>query len=249
MEKSIRDTLINVSKFRITSADTDMETRLRLGSLVNLLIQSAIHSADSLGFGSDGIRQRQLYWVLSRLTVEIYRPLQWYNEVEVETWPKDIERILYLRDYIVRDAQQQVVVRATSGWLAIDLETKRPKKIDDLHAEIFTSLKDKHGIEELPEKLSPITEGDVFEITSRYFDIDPNKHVTSTRYIDWMMDAVPLEVHRSGYPKKLSVNYLKETMPGETIKLIRQQGIDGQFFFEGINVSNNTNAFRGRIEF
>ena len=37
--------------FKITSADTDMYTRIRAGALLNLLIQSAINSAESLGFG------------------------------------------------------------------------------------------------------------------------------------------------------------------------------------------------------
>ena len=96
MNELTESNLTTLSHFKITSADTDMHARIRLGSLVNLLIQSAIDSADKLGFGYGGIRHQNLFWVLSRLTLEIYRPLKWYESVEVETWPKDVERILYL---------------------------------------------------------------------------------------------------------------------------------------------------------
>ena len=42
---------VSISVIDITTADTDMHSRLRLGGLANLLIQAAINSADSLGFG------------------------------------------------------------------------------------------------------------------------------------------------------------------------------------------------------
>jgi len=241
--------LILISNFTITSTETDMEARLRLGALVNLLVQSAINSADSLGFGFGGIRQQNLYWVLSRLTVEIYRPLKWYEKVKVETWPKNVEKILYLRDFFISDEKQDMVAKATSGWLAIDMNTKKAKKIDGIHSGLFIHLKDKHAIQEMPEKLNPVPEGDIFEFKTDYYDIDLNKHLSATRYIDRMMDTMPVDFHVNNYPKKLSVNFLKETMPGETLRFIRNQKSEDVFLFEAINVNTNTNSFRASIEF
>lgn len=242
-------TLTSVSSFKVTSADTDMYARLRLGAAVNYLVQAAIDSADRLGFGYGGIRNQNLFWVLSRLSVELYRPLKWYETVDVETWPKNAERILYLRDYILRDAEDNIVARATSGWLAVDIETKRMKKIDGIHVEFFDHLKEKHAIAEPPEKLFAVNDGDVFEIRSGYYDIDLNRHVTTTRYVDWMMDTLSLDFHEENYPRKLSLNIMKETMPGETIRLRRKQGNNNQYQFDGLNLNNGTNAFRASIEF
>ena len=241
--------LILTSAFKITSAETDMEGRLRLGSLVNLLVQSAINSADSLGFGFGGIRQQNLYWVLSRLTLEIYRPLKWHEKVEVETWPKNVEKIFYIRDFIVRDKDKNLVAKATSGWLAIDFANRRARKIDGIHADLFVHLRNRHALQELPAKLNSVSEGDVFEFKSDYYDIDLNKHLSATRYIDRMMDTLPFDFHINHYPNKMSVNYLKETLPGEKLKFIRQQISDSDFSWEGINTETNTRAFRGKIEF
>ena len=204
MNEIIHNNLITTTKFKITSADTDIESRIRIGSLINLLIQSAINSADHLGFGFKGLEEQKLFWVLSRLTLEITQPAKWYDEVAVDTWPKDVERIMYIRDFEVKDGKNKIIARATSGWLAIDLKTKRPRKIDGLHEEMFYHLKDKHGIKELPEKIDHINEGKHCEVKSTFFDIDLNKHVTATRYIDWMMDTFPLEFLLKSYPAKLT---------------------------------------------
>ncbi len=249
MKELTENSLTIFSDFRITSADTDMFMRIRLGGLVNLLIQSAINSAESLGFGFKNLKEQRLYWVLSRMTVEIYKPLMWNQEAVVETWPKSVEGLLYTRDYIIRDKQQNIVARATSGWLAIDLETKKPKIFDGIQGEMFVHLKDKHGLNEAPEKLSATVEGEAFEVKSNYFDFDLNRHVTSTRYVDWMMDTIPVEFHKRNYPKRLSVNFMKETLPGDSITIIRSLHDGFQYTLEGTNHAHKTVAFRGKIDF
>ena len=45
---------------------------------------------------------------------------------------------------MVRDNAGEIVAKATSGWLAIDLKTKRPKRIEGLDGELFMLLKNKH---------------------------------------------------------------------------------------------------------
>lgn len=243
------NSLSTVSVFKVTSADTDMFARLRAGAVINLLVQSAIDSADKHGFGYGGIRQQNLFWVLSRLTLEIYRPLKWYEEVQVETWPKNVERILYLRDYILRDKDRNIVGRATSGWLAVDIETKKVKKIDGIHAEFFVRHKDKHSIQKPPEKLFPVSEGESFEFSSGYFDIDLNGHVTTSRYVDWMMETFTPGFHQNNYPVKLSLNLMKETMPGEKLNILRNPDGGSGYFFEGLNLDKGTAAFRGSLKF
>jgi len=249
MNSSQIEDLSLLSASRVTSADTDIEGRLRLGSLVNFLIQAAIDSADKLGFGYGGLRQQKLFWVFSRLTVEIYKPVRWHDTVETETWPKDIDGILYLRDFIIRDQNKEPLARATSGWLAIDIDSKRPRKVDAIHEEMFVQLKNKHALNQSPEKLTKINGGDSFQINTGFFDMDLNKHVTATRYIDWMMDSFSLEFHQSKYPAKLSINFLKETMLGDKIILKREKVAENEFLFEGFNLTRDAVSYRARINF
>jgi len=249
MKNILEKDLVTVLRSKITSAETDMESRLRPGALINLLIQAATCSADKLGFGFESLKKYNLFWVFSRLTINIVRPLNWNEVVEVETWPKDIVGLLYTRDFIIRDGEGKVVGRAASAWLPIDLETKRPKRKESFDSEFFTFLKDKHALKDPPEKLAGTREGEIFKVNSTYFDIDLNKHVTSTRYIDWMMDTFPIDFLRENYPKALSINYIKETMPENKIKLIKEAKGSGKFVLEGINSETEKTSFRGSIIF
>ncbi len=251
MEKSIsKDKAIFITDFKVSSAETDMNGRLKIGSLINFLIQAATNSADNLGFGFENLVKQNLFWVFSRLTVEINRPIKWHEKLSVETWPKDITGILFIRDFIVRDINKDIVIKATTGWLAIDIETKRPARVvDSMETDVFIKLKNKHGIIESPEKIKSVDKGEVFEIESKYYDLDLNKHVTSSRYIDWMMDTLSLDFHKNFYPKKLSVNYIKETKALENISIRKDTISENSFLFEGTNQNNNKIAFRGRIDF
>lgn len=233
----------------ITSAEADMFKRLRAGSLINYLIQAAVQSADSLGFGFTGLKNKNLFWVFSRLEMEINRALLWNEKVEVETWPKDVDGLLYLRDFVVRTNQGEVVARAASSWLAIDLHTKRPKKLDETFMRQFPLLYNKHGLPVVPGRIAAIDGPLVKTVSAEYSDIDLNRHVTSTRYVDWLMDAFSLDFHSSNYPKYLELNFLKETMLADTL-LVRQQGLDEKkYVFQFENSLNQQPVFRAIVHF
>ncbi len=241
--------LILKTTFNITSADADMNARLRLGSLVNFLIQSAIQSADKLGFGFNNLKEHNLIWVLSRLELQIFRPMKWNETILVETWPKNIEKLFYTRDFIVFDSQGNEIARATSAWLAIDQNSRRPKLMEGDLAERFTRLKNRHAIEGLPEKLEDLNSLDSVTITPSFFDYDLNGHVTSTRYIDWIMDSFDYKYHTQHYPTFLSINYLKEILPGEPINLLKQVFEPHVYGFEGVNMNQNCASYRVKLTF
>lgn len=235
--------------FKVTSADTDMSARLKPGSLLNMLIQSAIQSADSLGFGFGGLKKQQLFWVLSRMHIDIVRPLKWYENIIVETWPKNVDGLLYIRDFFLYDEKGEMVGKATSGWLAIDMVSKRPKLYEGIDASMLNTLKYRHAIEELPEKLEGTSEGDENEIPVTYYDIDLNRHVTSCRYLDWMVDQIPVDYLLSHYPLSISLNYIKETQLGERISMRTIQQDPKTFIFEGTHIKAKKTSCKGRIIF
>jgi acyl-ACP thioesterase len=234
---------------RINSAEADFKAQLRPGALLNLLIQAAIGSADDLGFGFKNLSEQNLFWVLSRMSIQIDRPIMWNEKIEVFTWPKDIEKILYLRDFEIKDASEKIVARATSGWLAVDALSKRPKRVDSVEDTEFTLLKNKHAVEKLPQKLNPDT-GEKQSIRQPlYFDFDLNGHVTSTRYLDWIMDTFDLEFLAKHFPSEIHINYLKEVLPGDQVEVYRSKEENNTYNFHAINLSKNQNAFLGRIKF
>jgi medium-chain acyl-[acyl-carrier-protein] hydrolase len=84
---------------------------------------------------------------------------------------------------------------------------------------------------------------------STYFDIDLNHHVTSTRYVDWMMDSIPVDFLSKHYPSAISINYMKETQLGDSILLHSAKPHSTLSCFEGFNKTKGVVSFRGKIEF
>ncbi|MBN2730445.1 MAG: hypothetical protein JXR53_14565 [Bacteroidales bacterium] len=235
--------------FTVDTARADMNMNLRLGSIVDLFVHSAFLSADSLHFGFDDLEGQDLFWVLRQLTVEIEEPMKWKEHGQITTWPKDQHRIMYLRDFILYNEENNPKARSSSSWLVIDKHSKRPKVLKNDMLEVFTQLKDQHALPNPPEKLFPVNEGEISELKTTYFDIDLNKHVTSSRYVDWMMDTFSAEFHANNYPKSFSINFLKETMVDEKIQIRKLKTDNNTYLFEGYNLNRDMSAFLGKIVF
>lgn len=234
--------------YHLTSSDTDMNGRLRLGYLVNLFVQSAMNANASIGFGFDDVRKQNLFWLFSRLTVELYKPHRWRESGEVLTWLKKQEKFIYIRDFLVVDENNMAVAKATSNWVPVDLEAKRPKMVEGLVGSFF--LNDKEALPYAPEKLFPLKDpSETFERNVLFFDMDLNKHVSSYRYTDWMMDLFSTDFHGEFYPRKFSINFLNESNVGETIQLGKDSISGKSFVFEAFNKTTLTNTFRAAIEF
>ncbi len=229
------DSLILRQPEMVSTADADCYGHLRPGALVNFMLQSAVKSADELGFGLAYLREHDLFWVLSRLSVEVYEEINWQDELEVITWPRDIDRLFYLRDFVVERRNGQKLAAATSAWLAIDANSKRPVTLDAEHSEIFTRMSGvSSGIQNLPKIQIPEEEPSFTESVSPvYSDFDLNGHVTTTRYIDWAMNTFTFEHHKTNFLRTLQVNFLKEVLPNEKLTLHRFDSEEG-YHFQGI---------------
>src|SRR5210317_2131764 len=90
--------LIYKTDYRILPKDSDYKSQIRPGALINYFIQSAWLHAEDLGFGYSQLIEQGIGWFLSRFRIIIDRMPEWPGEINLVTWPKGVDRILYLRD-------------------------------------------------------------------------------------------------------------------------------------------------------
>ena len=64
----------------------------------------------------------------------------------------------------------------------------------------------------------------------RYSDIDFNQHTNSMKYIQWMLDALPLEKLTGCRMKRLDVNFVHETRYGQQLVVCCECGTDRDCF-------------------
>jgi medium-chain acyl-[acyl-carrier-protein] hydrolase len=228
--------------FLVTSADVDFEGVLRISSLTNFLIQSAWQHAEILGWGVNDLHEKNLAWVLSGFTIKIDKYPVWKENITVETWPKGINRLFYLRDFNIFDDHGNILAKATTNWLLIDIDKRRPKLI--LHDnEVFHMNPDRHALKEFVPALN--FSGDIESLTAyqvRYSNVDINRHLTATGYLDFIFDTYNPGFISENRPKKVVANFIKEVIFGAEVNMLRAKLSENQHFFQ-LESNDAKNAF------
>jgi hypothetical protein len=66
-----------------------------------------------------------------------------------------------------------------------------------------------------------------------FSELDRNRHLNNTRYLDWVSDLLPMSFHETHYPVSCKVCYLQETLPEQTLRLSWQLDADGLLAVNG----------------
>jgi medium-chain acyl-[acyl-carrier-protein] hydrolase len=234
-------------EYLVTSADVDHTRKLKVSALVNMFIQIAWHHAEKLGFGTDFLHERGMVWVLSRLQLKLGWQSSWNEIIHASTWPKGIRRLFYLRDLLFTNQNGEEIVRGTSEWLMIDINARRPKLYQPEN-NVFKQNLDKHALAGEVEALEmPVSEPEIFERRVLYSDIDLNHHLTTVRYIDFMMDTFTPDFLASQPLKEIVLNFLHEIPYGTTFRIRRYNDKKGCNFFEFVAPSDNIVYFKGKL--
>jgi acyl-ACP thioesterase len=61
---------------------------------------------------------------------------------------------------------------------------------------------------------------DVYEVIFRSSDIDFNRHVTTTRYMELAVDSLPLELYDRAYTRRFEIAFRHEARWGEAARVI-----------------------------
>ena len=206
-------------KADIRFGSVDRSDRLTLGSIFSFFQEAAISHAANLGVGRDAMKHTGQAWILSRLSLFVQRRPCYGETVQVSTWPRRWEKLFALRDYDIRDAQDIPVVRGRGGWLVLDIEKRRPLRVQS----VMESLPSNDGINAFPAGPAGLNPREnlikIAERSALYSDIDYYGHANNARYIQWIQDATDADILTNADQMRLDINYLSEVMPGETVEL------------------------------
>ncbi|MCL2380026.1 MAG: thioesterase [Treponema sp.] len=197
----------------------DRSDRLTLDSVFSFFQEAAISHAASLGVGRDAMASAGQGWILSRLSLFIERRPAYGETIQVNTWPRRWEKLFALRDYEIRDAADKPVIRGRGGWLVLDIEKRRPLRVQA----IMDAMPANDGIDAFPAGPAGLSTREHLakqkERAALYSDIDYYGHANNARYIQWIQDATDMDVLTSADQIRLDINYLSEVLPGETVEL------------------------------
>lgn len=210
-------------KHTIACYEADANQLMRPTAMLDLMQEAANTNATALGFGFDELQDSNTAWVLSRMYVKFYKLPEWRQEVNLETWHKGVAKLFYLRDFRLSDTEGNAMIKATTSWLIIDLNTRRLVRNSDLATSPEKCTREDAITEPADKVVVPVDiEAElVRKHPVTWSEIDTMGHVNNVKYVTWAIDAVESEVIKKTPIKELLVNYDAEVMPGDVVKIYR----------------------------
>lgn len=211
-----------IQNFHIPCYNTDMSWRLKPAAFMDLAQEAANLHATRLGFGYDEMIESKSAWVLSRMRVVFEDTPKWREEVSLMTWHKGLDRLFFLRDFLMTDKEGNTKIKATTSWLVINLQTRRlvrdPKLLDEGTICSDNVLENPADKVVMPKDAEPQL---IVEHVVGYSDLDMNGHANNARYMQWAMDAVNYEISSVKPVKEFTINFNHEVKPQETVSIYK----------------------------
>lgn len=208
-------------------------------------------AAEALGVGMERVEQEfGVAWILTKVRVELKRRPVWDEVLTIETWPQSPGKIDFERDYLVKDEEGMVVAAAVSQWVIMDVEVRKLRRASHIPL-VLPEVRSARAIDGQWGRLQPAGELEVaYSRVIGYSDIDVNGHLNNCKYVDFIMDCFPMEVHRDRQVASIEVNFVNEALPGDTVALYREATPAGPClrYIEGVNVVSGEVVFRAQLE-
>jgi acyl-ACP thioesterase len=218
--------------FRVRSYEVTPKGTASVLVLGDYLQEAAGHHARDLGVSMQRLLDEGRAWVLAHLHLEIDRLPRWGETVAVATWPSGLDRLYATREFLLyavdtaeasgagpADAPppDEAFARATSAWLMIDTDRRRPVRPPEAVRSIAPP--DRPPALESPREDVPELERVDRERTFgvRYHDLDVNRHVNNVRYVEWAVETLPAAVHDRRRCTGLTLQFEAETTLDDTV--------------------------------
>ena len=209
-------------KINIPCYDTDASWHLKPASFMNYAQEAAGNHAVYLGFGYDDLIASNTAWILSRVHVEFPDAPRWRDEITLTTWHKGLNRLFFLRDFVLTDNEGRERVKATTSWLVLNLETRRlvrdPKLMEDGTVGTENVIETPADKVQMPKDVEA---EHVMDHVVAYSDVDMNAHANNAMYMQWAMDAVDYAIASARPVKEFTINFNHETKAADVVAIYK----------------------------
>lgn len=232
--------------YEIRSYECDKHGNLRLLTLMNIFQDIADSNASEMGLGLEFCRTHGLAWVGANYHIIIDCFPKLHQKITVFSWPAVEKKLGAYRDFLVLDENGQTLIKASSQWILINFEKKRPVCLRDNLPEY--SVIGERAIEtEFPkiEDIQNINYQQEFKI--RFDDIDINKHVNNAVYPLWATEAAGDAFRDTHQPQEIEIAFKKEALFGDKV-LVESQISDNLSLHKVKSLSDDRELSRVKIK-
>ncbi len=200
---------------RVSYFDVDPRLRYTPTAYWRTLQDAAAGHATALDMATEQLRRQGQTWMLSRMIVEIDRAPLLGESFVVETWPSTkLRGVRAVRDFAMTTPQGETLARASSLWVIVDLNTRRPLRVPD---EIVQLRTDPGYLIPSFRDAIPVSIETTRTFQAEWSDADQNEHVNNVSYVRWVIDAHPRNFLETHELHSIELHYLRELAVGDAV--------------------------------
>lgn len=210
--------------------DCDPQSRMKVSAANKLLADMADAHYAARGMDHRWLWEHGFVFLVSKVSIRFDRLPRPREILTADTWERGVKGASFLRDFEIRDEQENRVMTASTTWMLVNPESwqvLRPSEFPNarptgIEADCSQCRRLKMA-EGVPAGERPV----------RYSDLDANGHIYNAVYADIAVDALPEKFQRMPL-FTYQINFIHQAVLGDTISLWMQQINDYTVVIKGV---------------
>lgn len=214
--------------YRIGFSMCGADRKLTIPAMMDVLQDASTFQSDDLGVGYSRLDIDNLMWVLNYWEINIDRMPMLSEQVKVGTFPYDFKGCFGNRNFYIKNADGEYIVKANTLWTLLNNKTMFPAKAPEDIVNAY-ELEPKLDMTYSSRKVTLPKDANVTEATPilvQTHHLDGNAHVNNGQYVKMAIASME-EVLRGREDEKndnvldglksLRIDYRKQAMLGDTL--------------------------------
>lgn len=202
----------------LTAGEAGAEGTMPLTLVLHRAIEVATEHANILKIGYAELSEHHIAWVLSKISIEMYRYPAINESYSFTTWIEGYNRRFSVRCFAVYGADG-LIGYIRSIWAAIDIDKRTIADLSLFEPASFPVVTRECPIAQVPRLPQLAPECTAGTYTFRYCDVDFNRHVNSVRYLTVILNQWNLEHYDHNSISRIDIAYHRECYYGDTVDL------------------------------
>lgn len=197
-------------------SDYDVSKEVKIHRIMEFMQDLATTHADKLGFGWDDMDANGLFWVVSKVKIVFHRKVdRGVRRFKLYTWPVSQGRAYIERRFEAADEQGINLFSATTLWMILDRDTRAIAPRETVAKYYKADFDDSPCGADVNFSRIRRDGGYLlnYERTIRRTDLDINRHVNNTNYVNYALDVLDDTDEIS----QVEITYNRELKPNDVI--------------------------------
>lgn len=202
-------------EYILTESDFDVTGYAKPQRIMEIMQDLATDQAEILGFGWDLLNSHGLFWVLSKVKIIFNKPItRQSNKFKVYTWPVAPNKFFIERRFVAVDENGGEVFSASTIWMMIERDTRKIADTKTVESFYKADFDNTLCIDCNLERIRKSDEYSlVYETQIRRSQLDINKHVNNTHYVNFAADVLT----HTDKISQIEITYHKELKQGDNV--------------------------------